>query len=117
MKRVLALILAAMLFLMACSGPKEESLQSWAFDVVTWNQGVYQMTSEVVTEVEKEIGKIKKHSTKESSELPNLFSNKYEKGTKLFKIKNLDTKDYIAVLSEGTYFKAKKLEGMKTAAN
>ncbi|MFD0715711.1 hypothetical protein [Paenibacillus sp. GCM10027626] len=117
MKKTIALILTTMLFLVACSNSNQEILQSWAFDVVTWNNGVYKVTNEVVTEVEGEIGTIKIHSTNESSDLPNLFSNKYKKGTKLFKIKNIETIDYIAILDDDTYYKAERMEGMKTAAN
>jgi hypothetical protein len=117
MKRPIALILTTMLFLVACSNSNQQQLQSWAFDVVTWNNGVYKLTNEVVTEVGDEIGIIKKQSTNESSDLPNLFSNKYKKGTKLFEIKNVETSDYIAIMDNGTYYKAERIEGMKTAAN
>ena len=117
MKRTIVFMLATMLFLAACSNSSHGELQSWAFDVVTWDNGVYKVTDEVVSEVGDEVGIIKKHSTNESSDLPNLFSNKYKKGTKLFKIKNIETIDYIAVLDNGTYYKAKRMEGMKTAAD
>lgn len=116
MRKALALILTT-IFLVACSNSNQDQLQSWAFDVVTWNNGVYKVTNEVVTEVESEIGTIKKHSTNESSDLPNLFSNKYKKGTKLFKIVNVETSDYIAILDNGIYYKAEKMDGMKTAAD
>lgn len=117
MYKALVIILAIPLFLMACSNSKQYNLQSWAFDVVTWNHEVYKITNEAVTEIDDEIGTIKKHSTNESSDLPNLFSNKYKKGTKLFKIKNVETNDYIAVQDDGIYYKAEKMEGMKTAAD
>jgi len=48
--------------------------------------------------------------------LPNLFSNKYRKGTKLFKIKNIEANESIAVLKDDTFLKALKMDGMKTAA-
>jgi hypothetical protein len=35
---------------------------------------------------------------------PNLFSNKYKNGTKLFNIKNVETSDSIAILDNGTYY-------------
>jgi len=109
MKRIIVLISITILLLVACSNSKQGELQSWAFDVVTWKSGVYKVTYEVVTETEKEIGTIKKHSTNESGALPNLFSNKYKRGTKLFKIKNTDTNDYIAILDNGTYYKAERI--------
>lgn len=119
MKRASVFILTLKLFLAACSNSGHSELQSWAFDVVTWKNGIYKVTNETVTttEVEIEIGIIKKHSTNESSELPNLFSNKYKKGTKLFKVKNVETTDYITVKDDETYYKAVKMDGMNTAAN
>ncbi|MGG4554047.1 hypothetical protein [Paenibacillus humicus] len=115
MKKALVIILAVPIFLGLWSCSNQHNLQSWAFDVVTWNHEVYKITNEAVTEIDDEIGTIKKHSTNESSELPNLFSNKYNKGTKLFKIKNVETNDYIAVQDDGLYYKAEKMEGMKIA--
>ncbi|MBB6674626.1 hypothetical protein [Cohnella nanjingensis] len=64
-----------------------------------------------------EIGTINKYATNESSNLPNLFSNKYKKGTKLLKIMNVETSDFIAVQDDGKFYKAEKMEGMKTEAN
>ncbi|MEC0126686.1 hypothetical protein [Paenibacillus pabuli] len=117
MIRTIVFMLTSMLFLVACSNSNHGELQSWAFDVVTWKNGVYKVTNETVTEVEEEIGIIKKHSTNENNDLPNLFSNKYKKGTKLFKIKNFETTDYIAVKDNDTYYKAERMEGMKAAAD
>lgn len=94
----------------------QSSLQSWAYSLVTWNGYVYKMTDEVVAEVGKQIGTIKNYSSNESSTIPNLFSNKYPKGTKLFKIKNEGTDTSIAVQDDQAFYKAVKVEGMKTAA-
>lgn len=105
-------IVAVLFLLVSCSVSNQSSSQSWAFDVVTWNHGVYKITNETVTEIEKQIGTIKKHSTRESGDLPNLFSNKYKKGTKLFKIKNVETNEYIAVQDNDVYYKAEKMDGM-----
>ncbi|EBK2060041.1 hypothetical protein MJ257_14795 [Paenibacillus timonensis] len=114
MKKVL-LLLAMQFFLVSCSNSNQPNIQSWAFNVVTWNHGVYKITNQTTTEIDKEIGAIKKYSTNESSNLPNLFSNKYKKGTKLFKIKNVETNEYIAVQDDedGVYYKAEKMEGVK----
>ncbi|MCK8486560.1 hypothetical protein M0651_05150 [Paenibacillus sp. MBLB2552] len=114
MKKVL-LLLAMQFFLVSCSNSNQPNIQSWAFNVVTWNHGVYKITNQTTTEIDKEIGAIKKYSTNESSNLRNLFSNKYKKGTKLFKIKNVETNEYIAVQDDedGVYYKAEKMEGVK----
>lgn len=114
MKKIL-FILTVPFFLVSCSNSNQPHLQSWAFHVVTWNHGVYRITNENTTEIDKEIGTIKKYSTSESSDLPNLFSNTYKKGTRLFKIDNIETSEYIAVqdTNDGAYYIAEKMEGMK----
>ena len=126
MKKVFVAFLAIPLFLMGCSmstqnnvdkhDAAQSSLQSWAYALVTWNGYVYKMTDEVVSEVGKQIGTIKNHSTHESSTIPNLFSNKYPKGTQLFKIKNVGTDTSIAVQDDNVFYRGEKVEGMKTAA-
>jgi hypothetical protein len=109
------LTLAVLFFLVSCSTSNQPNLQSWAFNVVTWNHGIYRITSETAAEIDKEIGTIKTHSTSESSDLPNLFSNKYKKGTRLFKIKNVETNKCIAVQDDddGVYYIAEIMERMK----
>ena len=72
-------MLTSMLLLIACSNSNPDSLQSWAYYLVTWNNDVYQMTDEVIT----------------------------EKGQNYY-IKDVETRDSIAVLDNGTYFKANK---------
>jgi hypothetical protein len=126
MKKVFVAFLAIPIFLMGCSTSAQNnvdkqdvaqsSLQSWAYALVTWNGYVYKMTDEVVSEVGKQIGTIKNYSSNESSTIPNLFSNKYPKGTKLYKIKNVGTDTSIAVQDDNVFYKAEKVEGMKTAA-
>lgn len=117
MKKIQILIfIVAMLFCVSCSNAKQDDLHSWAFDVVTWDHAVYKVTNDIVYEVEEQIGTIKKYSTNESDHLPNLFSNKYKKGTKLFKIINIEAIESIAVLKDDTLLKAIRMDGMKTAA-
>ena len=87
-KKVFVAFLAIPLFLLGCSmstqnnvdkhDVAQSSLQSWAYALVTWNGYVYKMTDEVVSEVGKQIGTIKNHSTHESSTIPNLFSTQKE---------------------------------------
>ena len=59
MKKLLLLLLISILFLVACSNSNPDSLQSWAYSLVTWNNDVYKMTDEVITEVDSKIGTIK----------------------------------------------------------
>ncbi|WP_051237106.1 hypothetical protein [Paenibacillus pinihumi] len=118
MKKTSLLLFFCLTFVFSgCSDSAQEQLQSWAFDVVTWDHGVYRMTNEAVNDIGKQIGVIKVQSTKERSGLPNLFSNRYKKGTRLYQIHNVDPADGIAVQENGTYYKAERVGGMKTAAN
>ncbi|TVX88167.1 hypothetical protein [Paenibacillus agilis] len=115
MKRSLGVSVMLLVFLTACTNTKAPELQSWAYYVVTWNNGVYKITDEKVTEIEEEIGTINIYSTNESGEISNLFSNKYKEGTKLYKIADLDTNEHIAVLDNGIYYRSDRLVGMKTS--
>ncbi|MGD7022419.1 hypothetical protein ACQCVK_07505 [Rossellomorea vietnamensis] len=78
---------------------------SWAFSFVVWNDYVYVMTDEIVTDIEKEIGEVTAYSDME--ELPGSFSNEFSVGTKYFSITNISTEEAIAVeVQSGTYQKA-----------
>ncbi|WP_051217662.1 hypothetical protein [Paenibacillus assamensis] len=114
MKRLLGVCVMFLVSLTACTNTKVTEHQSWAYYVITWNNGVYKITDEKVTEIEEEIGAIHIYSTNESGEIPNLFSNKYKEGTKLYKITNVDTNEHIAVLNNGIYYKSDRLVGMET---
>lgn len=59
------------------------------------------------SEIEDEIGEVKQYSDYEGI-YSNGFSNKYPVGTKLYKIKGIDTAENIAIESEqGRYINAK----------
>lgn len=78
---------------------------SWAFSFVVWNDYVYVMSGESVTDVEKEIGEVTAYS--DMQELPGSFSNEFSVGTKYFSITNISTEEAIAVeVQSGTYQKA-----------
>lgn len=114
MKTLFSLIFIMIVFSSGCSTNQNVVIHSWAFEFVTWNHEVYKMTADVIpdSDLQEQLGIIKKYSTYESTKIPNLFSNKYEKGTKLFKIKNINTDESIAVSTkDGTIYKAIKQEG------
>jgi len=74
------------------------------------------MTNETVSNPGEQIGTIKKFSSNEASKIPNLFSNKYKKGTRLFEIEGLDRGEAIAVeVEDHKFIKAIRQIGMKTA--
>jgi len=118
MKSLYSFSLILMFFLVvSCSNTNQDgAIRSWAFDFVTWNYEVYSMTNDEISnaDIENEIGKTTSYSTNEKSDLPNLYSNRYKVGTKLFKIKGSETDEFIAVLTDdGTLYKAKRMDGMK----
>jgi len=72
---------------------------------------LYVGTDEKVDKVEKQIGAIQKYSTHEQDWNTDSFSNYYSKGTKLYKIPDVDIKDAIAVeMKKNEYIKAVKMK-------
>ena len=79
--------------------------KDWAFDFVVWHSNIYS-TSEKITKVGKEIGSVTKFSDVEGT-YSDGFSNKFQVGTKLYEIPDIDTKKSIAIkIQDGTYVKA-----------
>lgn len=86
-----------------------ETNQSFPYPLVKWNNQVYQITSDFVdiNNVDKEIGEIVNVSLDEADETPDNFSNYYSKGTKIFSIIKVDTKEAIAIeTGQNKYVKA-----------
>ncbi|WP_036709252.1 hypothetical protein [Paenibacillus pinihumi] len=89
------------------SQDKTQSQSSFPYPLIVWNNQQYKATIELIHEVDREIGKILNYSTDEPADTPDNFSNYFKKGTKLWSIKNVDTKQAIAVeVREGKYLKA-----------
>ena len=96
---MLVLILTSFLF------PSKPLATSWAYPFVVWQNYIYVVSEEDVTEIDKEIGKVTKYSDMES--LSGNFSNMFKKGTKYYSIKGISTDEAIAVEeSDGQYIKA-----------
>ena len=85
--------------------PQQSQATSWAYPFVVWQDTIYVVGEETVTEVEKEIGQVTKYSDMKS--YGGNFSNAYPKGTKYYSIKGIDTDVAIAVQKEdGVFVKA-----------
>jgi hypothetical protein len=96
---VFVLVLTSFMF------PSKPLATSWAYTFVVWQDYIYVVREEYVTEIDKKIGKVTKYSDMES--LSGNFSNMYKKGTKYYSIKGVSTDEAIAVEeSEGRYIKA-----------
>lgn len=87
----------------------------WNYYFVIWNNQMYVIKTrekdiEQVNQVEEQIGTITHYSDVEGeAKYSSNFSNYFEEGTKLYKIKNIDTSEAIAIQSgDGTFIKAIK---------
>lgn len=110
------IILCSLLLFILVSGcsykqspSSQESSADWAFPFVVWNEDIYEIQNEEVnkSEIEDEICEVKHYSDFEGI-YSNGFSNEYAVGTKLYKIKGIDTAENIAIESEqGRYINAK----------
>lgn len=76
-------------------------ITSFAFQSVKWNDQLYKLTDEKLSEADIEldeaIGEIKHYSTLEAENIPNDYSNFLPEGTKLWAIKGIDSSEAIAV--------------------
>lgn len=83
-----------------------KSLADWAYAFVVWDDYVYVITDEQVSEVDKKIGHVTKSSDREGTYSGN-FSNAYPKGTKYYSIQGISTDEAIVVQKDnGTFIKA-----------
>jgi hypothetical protein len=103
-KHVLSMLMFVLL-LTSLMFPSKPLATSWAYPFVVWQDYIYVVSEEYVTEVDKEIGKVTKYSDMES--LSGNFSNMFKKGTKYYSIKGISTDEAIAVEeSKGKYVRA-----------
>jgi hypothetical protein len=85
--------------------PSKLLATSWAYPFVVWDGYIYIVNDEYVTEVDEEIGQVTRYS--DMYQQPGNFSNVYEKGTKYYSIKGVNTDESIAVDDgNGNYKKA-----------
>lgn len=84
----------------------KQSSTDWAFHFVVWNEDIYEIDKSVIVDVEKEIGTVKKYIENEGN-YKGVFSNFVPKGTKLYKIKDINVNEAIAVELDGYYIEAR----------
>ncbi|WP_404346860.1 hypothetical protein LG311_14425 [Sutcliffiella horikoshii] len=94
MKR--GLLLLVICFAMASS---TSHALSWAYKFVVWEDGVYEVTEEVVdtSDIGKKIGEVKRMADDRMGSYYGDASNFYEKGTEYYAIKGIDSGTAIAV--------------------
>lgn len=95
-----------LLSLTACSNSiSDNSSADWTSSFIVWDDYIYQVSNEYVSDVGKEIGEVTKYSDMEGTYSGN-FSNVYQKGTKYYSIKDVSTDEAIAIEDKGKYRKA-----------
>jgi len=104
MKRTICLFLV-LLFL----GQSSVQALSWAYAFVVWKGNVYEVTDEMVeeTEIGKRIGEVKTKPNDMTGRYYGNASNSYPKGTPYYELKDVSTKEAIAVgVEENQWVKA-----------
>jgi hypothetical protein len=82
-----------------------KSIADWASSFVVFDDYIYEVSGEYVSDIDKEIGKVTKYSDMEGTYYGN-FSNTFKKGTKYYSIKGVRTETAIAVGDNGKFVKA-----------
>lgn len=100
------LFLITVLFvLMTFFLPSKTIATSWAYSFVVWDDYIYVISEEYVTEIDGVIGEVTRYSDME--QYSGNFSNAYEKGTEYYSIEGVSTDEAIAIEeSDGRYIKA-----------
>ncbi|WP_082625460.1 hypothetical protein [Cytobacillus dafuensis] len=113
-KKCLITAIICVFFILVLSGcnnsSSENSSADWSASFVVWDGYIYHLTDEYVDEIDGEIGVVTKYSDKEGTYSGN-FSNVYEKGTKYFAIKGINTEEAIAIQEEGGKYRKVIREG------
>ncbi|QSS98861.1 hypothetical protein IMZ31_12205 [Pontibacillus sp. ALD_SL1] len=85
--------------------PTQALATSWAYPFVVWDNSLYIVTDQEVTDVGERIGQVTRYSDME--QYGGNFSNVYEKGTNYYAIKGIPTYQSIAVKEKsGRFVKA-----------
>ncbi|MCD5323453.1 MULTISPECIES: hypothetical protein [Pontibacillus] len=99
------LLVGGIIFLILVMVPTKAMATSWAYPFVVWDNNLYVVTDEVVTDVGDRIGQVTRYSDME--QYGGNFSNVYKKGTNYYAIEGVSTDQAIAVKDQnGTYVKA-----------
>ena len=78
---------------------------SWAYPFVIWDDHIYVVSGETITDIEKQIGRVTKYSDME--QYSGNFSNTFPKGTKYYSIKGIEPTIAIAIQTiDGHYVRA-----------
>lgn len=87
--------------------PNKPLATSWAYPFVVWQDYIYVVSDEDVTQIDRKLGRLTKYSDMES--YPGNFSNTFKKGTKYYSINGISTEESIAIEeSDGRYIKANR---------
>lgn len=122
MKNVLfCLVVLLSAFIVGCNDEGQgeyEPSQSWAFEFVHWNSATYKVTDYKVDNIGDKIGVVETRTDSEAYSYDGTYSNKFNVGTEIYSIVDIDESKAIAVKSgDKVYLLLEKniedLEGLK----
>ncbi|NOU98545.1 hypothetical protein [Paenibacillus planticolens] len=111
-KRLIIFLLNVLLLgiLSSCTDTKKpEVSDSQSLKIIIFQGLNYRVSDEKVDDqgIEQKVGEVKSYSNKSGEHyVVDAFSNAYQIGTELYKIKDNDVKEAIAVKTEDTFLKA-----------
>lgn len=109
MRRSKSLLGILSTFLLILAGCTSSSSMDWAHNFVVWDEYIYIVSDEYTENVGEVLGEVTHYSDQEATYTGN-FSNKYEEGTKYYKIEGVSTEVAIAV-EENDEFRIANQEG------
>ncbi|WP_314589853.1 hypothetical protein [Paenibacillus terrigena] len=101
-------IMLSIILVSGCASKMTEGSGDWAYPFVIWQDDIFEVLEEEIDadQIDQEIGEVKRYSDTEGI-YGNGFSNKLLVGTKLYRVKNIDISDFIAVRIGEIYKKAR----------
>jgi hypothetical protein len=113
-KRIIIFLLSVLSIgiISSCTDTKKpEETDSQSLKIIIFQGLNYRVTDEKVDDqgIEQKVGEVKSYSNKSGEHyVEDVFSNAYQIGTELYKIKDNNVIEVIAVKTENTYLKAVK---------
>lgn len=119
MKKLFLVLVAALLVISVAGCASSEKKvyvgnPDWTSRFIVWDGKVYSFDLKTTAEIEKEIGKVEEFSSEQSHKFSSSpYSNHFEVGTKVYKVRNVETDVAIAAELDGFYYEGKYAGDLK----